>query len=832
MEKAIRKIISVMIVAVTFLVSEPVAEAVGVDTPGLNPFAVRVKATKSGSCGADAVWELDELTGTLTISGSGKATSRPWNGAVIKSIIIGDEITSFSFQFYPELESVTIGKSFKEIVNNASLGYFFKSPKVSSITVHSDNPFFSSDEHRVLFNKDKTVLICYPSGNPRTDYIIPESVTTIGKTAFAYAGFLTNVTVPYGVKNIGYEAFAYCSKLSDIKIPDSVTDIDAYAFRNCESLKTITVPKGVKNIGTCAFAFCSSLSDIKVSLDNLSYSADEYGTLFTKDKTVLIKYPAGSTRPAYAVPNSVTNIGTYAFDSCKHLNTVIIPDSVKVIGNNAFYNCCYLTDVTIPGSVTKINSSAFYCCCKLGSITIPASVTSIGNAAFWNCNSLTSVLIEDGVTSIGNSSFRLCKSLKSITIPSSVTAIEYDAFRECESLADVYYMGTQDEWNKISVVGIESDEYSLNKADIHFNHEHIYSPEIIKQPTCLNDGIKTFTCVCTRGYSENISSLGHDIVIDKAVEATCTQTGLAEGQHCSRCDDATVAQKDTPTLGHDIITDKAVEATCTKTGLTEGQHCSRCDDVTVAQKETPTLGHDIITDKAVKATCTKTGLTEGQHCSRCNDVTVAQKETPTLGHDIITDKAVEATCTKTGLTEGQHCSRCNDVTVIQKTVPVKEHRYTEKYNSAKHWKECGCTLITDEQSHTFVNSNRCHCGYVRTVDITLAIKNNSGSRTINYGETLELTATVSGTAAIPENAVLIWYVDGIRKGEGNTFRVSFESGAKTVEVKLTDGNGIAYQDKSDAEISDIEEVSVNSGFFQKIISFFKNLFGINRIVTQ
>ena len=750
MEKAIRKIISVMIVAVTFLVSEPVAEAVGVDTPGLNPFAVRVKATKSGSCGADAVWELDELTGTLTISGSGKATSRPWNGAVIKSIIIGDEITSFSFQFYPELESVTIGKSFKEIVNNASLGYFFKSPKVSSITVHSDNPFFSSDEHRVLFNKDKTVLICYPSGNPRTDYIIPESVTTIGKTAFAYAGFLTNVTVPYGVKNIGYEAFAYCSKLSDIKIPDSVTDIDAYAFRNCESLKTITVPKGVKNIGTCAFAFCSSLSDIKVSLDNLSYSADEYGTLFTKDKTVLIKYPAGSTRPAYAVPNSVTNIGTYAFDSCKHLNTVIIPDSVKVIGNNAFYNCCYLTDVTIPGSVTKINSSAFYCCCKLGSITIPASVTSIGNAAFWNCNSLTSVLIEDGVTSIGNSSFRLCKSLKSITIPSSVTAIEYDAFRECESLADVYYMGTQDEWNKISVVGIESDEYSLNKADIHFNHEHIYSPEIIKQPTCLNDGIKTFTCVCTRGYSENISSLGHDIVIDKAVEATCTQTGLAEGQHCSRCDDATVAQKDTPTLGHDIITDKAVEATCTKTGLTEGQHCSRC----------------------------------------------------------------------------------NDVTVIQKTVPVKEHRYTEKYNSAKHWKECGCTLITDEQSHTFVNSNRCHCGYVRTVDITLAIKNNSGSRTINYGETLELTATVSGTAAIPENAVLIWYVDGIRKGEGNTFRVSFESGAKTVEVKLTDGNGIAYQDKSDAEISDIEEVSVNSGFFQKIISFFKNLFGINRIVTQ
>ncbi len=791
MKKAIRKIISVLIVAVAVFGSEPVAEIVGVDMLEPNLFAVRSKAATNGTCGADAVWTLDESTGTLTISGSGKVTSRPWNSTVIKSIVIGDEITSFSFQFYSELESVTIGKSFKEIVNNASLGYFFNSPKISSIIVDSDNPFFSSDECGVLFNKDKTVLICYPSGNPRTEYIIPESVTVIGKTAFAYADFLTNATVPYGVKNIGYEAFGYCNKLSDIKISDSVTDIDDYAFRNCESLKSITIPKRVTSIGVCAFAFCSALSDIKVNSDNPSYSADEYGALFNKDKTVIIKYPANSKTTDYVVPQSVTAIGTYAFDNCRHLNTVIIPDSVKAIENYAFYNCCSLTDVTIPSGVTKINSGVFYCCCKLGSITIPSSVTSIGNAAFWNCNGLTSVFIEDGVTNIGNSSFRLCKSLKSITIPSSITTIEYDAFRECESLTDVYYTGTQDDWNTMSVVGIDSDDYSLNKADIHFNHKHTYRFEIIKQPTCLNDGIKSFTCVCTHGYSENISSLGHDTVIDNAVEATCT-----------------------------------------KTGLTEGQHCSRCDDMTVIQQEIPTLGHDIVINKAVEATCIRTGLTEGQHCSRCDNMTVAQKETPPLGHDIIIDKAVEATCTETGLTEGQHCSRCDDMTVIQQTVPVKEHSYTEKHNSAKHWKECGCTLITDEQSHTFVDSNRCHCGYVRTVDITVVINNNSGSKTINYGETLELTATVSVSTDIPKNSVIVWYVDGIRKGEGNTFRISFESGAKTVEVKLTDENGIVYQNESDAEISDIEKIHVNSGFFQKLISFFKNLFRINRIVIQ
>ena len=80
-----------------------------------------------------------------------------------------------------------------------------------------------------------------------------------------------------------------------------------------------------------------------------------------------------------------------------------------------------------------------------------------------------------------------------------------------------------------------------------------------------------------------------------------------------------------------MITDAAVPATCTETGLTEGSHCSRCD-YKIAQEVTPKLGHDMITDAAVPATCTETGLTEGSHCSRC-DYKVAQQTTPKLGHD-------------------------------------------------------------------------------------------------------------------------------------------------------------------------------------------------------
>lgn len=111
----------------------------------------------------------------------------------------------------------------------------------------------------------------------------------------------------------------------------------------------------------------------------------------------------------------------------------------------------------------------------------------------------------------------------------------------------------------------------------------------------------------------------------------------------------------------------------------------------------------------------------------------------------------------------------------------------------------------------------------------VSIRNNSGSKTINYGETLRLTAV---TANIPDRAKIYWYVDGMKKGEGTTFDASFESGTKTVEVKIVDANGNVLKDADSNEISDSQKVSVNSGLWQKIVSFFKNLFRINRTVIQ
>ncbi|MDY5947932.1 MAG: Ig-like domain-containing protein, partial [Oscillospiraceae bacterium] len=111
----------------------------------------------------------------------------------------------------------------------------------------------------------------------------------------------------------------------------------------------------------------------------------------------------------------------------------------------------------------------------------------------------------------------------------------------------------------------------------------------------------------------------------------------------------------------------------------------------------------------------------------------------------------------------------------------------------------------------------------------ISIKNNTGTKTISYGETLRMTAVATD---IPENAKIEWYVDGVKKGEGETFEVSPKNGSIEITVKIVDSNGNVLKDKNGNEILDSEKVSVNSGLWQKIVSFFKNLFGINRTVVQ
>ena len=160
--------------------------------------------------------------------------------------------------------------------------------------------------------------------------------------------------------------------------------------------------------------------------------------------------------------------------------------------------------------------------------------------------------------------------------------------------------------------------------------------------------------------------------------------------------------------------------------------------------------------------------------------------------------------------------------IIPESMPAENVTVIAVFEKSYTCPDCGNEVLGEDAINEHISAEA-------RMKATVKIKNNNGSKTINYGETLRLTAI---TTNVPADAKIYWYVDGVKKGEGETFNVSFESRTKTVEVKLVDSNGNAIKNASGNEISDSESVTVKGGFFQKFISFFKNLFGMNRTVVQ
>ena len=307
---------------------------------------------------------------------------------------------------------------------------------------------------------------------------IGSGIKSVGQDAFAETGYLINednwsdnvlyidnclikakkdITGDYAVKDgatvIADYAFYDCNNLADVTIPDSVTNIGDRAFYSCNSLSTIKIGKSLTNIGYSAFRYCDKLNSITVDGRNQQYSSDEYGVLFNKDKTELIKYPVGKERTEYIIPNSVTSIGDSAFYGCNGLTNVTISNSVTTIGDEAFYNCNGLTNVTIPDSVTIIGSCAFYDCYNLTIDSLSSGLTSISSCAFYNCNNLAIDSLPSGLTNIDNSVFEDCDNIASIVIPASVTRIGDDAFKSCKNLKKI----SVDESNHY----YSSDEYGV-----------------------------------------------------------------------------------------------------------------------------------------------------------------------------------------------------------------------------------------------------------------------------------------------------------------------------------------------------------------------------------
>ncbi len=409
-------------------------------------------ATITGYTGADTDIIIPSKIDGYKVTAIGAAALK--GKTEITSVVIPEGVESLdaeAFRGCTALKTVEIPASVKSIGTQA----FYYCTALESFNVADGSEYFCTDATGVLYNADKTILVQYPNASSVTEYVIPDTVETIGDYAFCYCVKILKVTIPDSVKTVGNYAFRGSSKITtinmgnnievikdfafhglyrmtSIELPETLTSIGEYAFNECKIVKTLVIPDGVTTIGKNAFNKCSGLTSVEIG-------------------------------------KGLEVIDNYAFNGCTSLKTVTIPRSVKNINFCAFYQDTAITDVyygadeaswnkividsynepltsaTIHFADIPTNPEDFTYEIIDGKVTItgytgsdteviiPSTiegypVISIGGGAFRNCDSLTSVTIPDSVTSIGNSAFSYCDSLTSVTIPDSVTSIGDSAF--------------------------------------------------------------------------------------------------------------------------------------------------------------------------------------------------------------------------------------------------------------------------------------------------------------------------------------------------------------------------------------------------------------------
>jgi len=326
-----------------------------------------------GTCGDNLTWVLQD-NGVLVISGEGpmadyRNSSAPWVEVSylaeipIEQVVFEEgvtEISNYAFAWMGELKHVSFSSTVSKIYDST----FVSCMSLQTFEVTEDNAYFSSDDTGVLYDKNKTMVMQYPSGNPESSYTLPASVTQFNTRAFTGAKNLEQIEVENGST-----AF---SSLNGVLFSADETKLVIYPGGNPSN--SYTIPDGVTTV--CEFAF-----EEANSLTNVDF------------------------------PTTLTTIEHMAFGDCFALTEVVLPDSVTVVESQAFAGCMNLRDVTLSANLTEIDSEMFTCCETLEEIEIPDGVTAIWHYAFDRCTNLSRVVIPVSVDTIYDEAFGECDNL-------------------------------------------------------------------------------------------------------------------------------------------------------------------------------------------------------------------------------------------------------------------------------------------------------------------------------------------------------------------------------------------------------------------------------------
>ncbi|MBQ3356943.1 MAG: leucine-rich repeat protein [Oscillospiraceae bacterium] len=378
------------------------------------------------------------------------------------------------------------------------------------------------------------------SGSIRTA-TVANGVTGICSGAFQLCTRLTAVAISDSVKSIGSSAFAGCSGLTGVTIPEGVTSIGKDAFNGCEKLTAVTIPDSVTSLGDWAFYRCSGLTSVTIG-------------------------------------SGLTGIGSYVFAYCGALTSVTIPESVTSIGQAAFLDCFKLTDVFYGGIEAKWNKitvgemnecltgAEIHCAPCLHPHTHSEHADATCTEPGYDrtvCDDCGETVSETAIPALGHDIVMLGE-VPATCLEAGLTAGEYctrcDYRLEQENVPALGH-----DWDD-GVITVEPTETTPGEKTFtckrcgetrkeyvpELSHVHSYTATVTA-PTCTEQGYTTYTCVCGDSYvADYVAALGHDLVVDAAKPATCTETGLTEGSHCARCD-YKVAQEVVPMLPHSYV---------------------------------------------------------------------------------------------------------------------------------------------------------------------------------------------------------------------------------------------------------------------------------------
>jgi hypothetical protein len=384
--------------------------------------------------GADAIgwgtfYDCVELKSVIIPEGVTGVSESMFSGCVnLESVSTSESLESIgdnAFEGCAAIESVNISAKVSSIGTDA----FYGCSSLIEIKVAEENENYASEEG-VLFDKNKTTLIQYPVGNLRTEYTVPDSVTSVGDLAFYGCAALCEVCFsgsaeePGNLISIGHRAFEGCISLVNVYIiQEGATYIGARVFYGCVLLRRVLIPGGVTSIGMNSFHGCDNLQEINIGegeSTDAGYYTDKDGVLFYSDtnyspaNVTLIRYPSASTLTEYAVPEGVTVIDDSAFSGASALKEIKLPEGLETIGGYAFAGTG-LTELRVPSTIKR-----------LGQLIMDGDGSGDGSA-FNDMPALRWIVFKSGITGlpagamVGNFA-----NAVGVYVPNSVTYISDD----------------------------------------------------------------------------------------------------------------------------------------------------------------------------------------------------------------------------------------------------------------------------------------------------------------------------------------------------------------------------------------------------------------------